>query len=87
MDSDRHIWQTWASFLHRWGADEWIASVLEAAGPLTILGAQICYVGQPLLRQAVPDDHFEALSRVLEDTGQMQAFINYLREASSSGAV
>ncbi len=86
MDSDRHIWRVWASYLQRWGAAEWIASFLEAAGPLTILGAQICYAGQPLLKQALPDDHLDALSRLLEDSGQAQAFVHYLREASSGGA-
>jgi len=60
------------------------ASFLEAAGPLNLLGAQVVYFTQPLLINAVPDDHLIALTRMLEDTDCTQDFIAYLREANST---
>ena len=59
------------------------ASFLEAAGPLNVLGAQVVYFTQPLLMNAVPDDHLTALTRVLEDTDCTQDFVSFLREANS----
>ncbi len=81
MSSDQHIWRVWASFLQRWGLENWVASLLEAAGPLTLLGAQVVYFSQPLLNRSVPEDHLEALARILEDSTHTQAFVNFLREA------
>lgn len=84
MHTDQYIWRVWSDFLHRWGMQEWIASLLEAAGPVTYLGAQTVYIGQPILRAALPDDHMKALARLLEDPTQTRAFSAYLREVSSS---
>ncbi len=81
MSSDQHIWQVWASFLHRWGIEEWVASFLEAAGPLTILGAQAIYFSQPLLKGPVSEEHLNALARLFEDSTHTRAFIDFLREA------
>jgi len=76
---DRQIWQIWAEHLHRWGVDQLVATFLEAAGPLALLGAQIVYLGQPLLNPFVPESHIEALARILEEPGEAQAFIDFLR--------
>jgi hypothetical protein len=84
MNEDRHIWRDWARFLHRWGMSEWTASFLEAAGPLNLLGAQLVYLGQPILSSAMSDDHLNALTRVLEDSSCTQDFVLYLREARLS---
>lgn len=78
---DRHIWQLWAEFLHRWGLGDWAASFLEAVGPLTIVGAQVVAVTQPFLTQSRTGSHLAALSKMLESTGSTQAFVDYLREA------
>jgi hypothetical protein len=87
MNTDQHIWRVWASFLQRWGVEDMLVALLEAAGPLNILGAQVVYLGQPLMGRALPKDHLDALSRVLEDTSQMRAFVAYLREEPSSESV
>jgi hypothetical protein len=81
MNADQHIWRTWITALRRWGLQDWVASFLEAAGPLAILGAQVVYVGQPLLDLALPDNHLEAAARLLEDATCTQAFVQMLREA------
>jgi hypothetical protein len=78
------MWQDWARILHRWGMNEWVASFLEAAGPLTIFGAQVIYVSQPVLKGVIPNIQLEALTRLLEDTSRTQDFVSYLREAHPS---
>lgn len=83
MNADHHIWQVWSTALHRWGMQDWTAALLEAAGPLTVLGAQVVYIGQPLLKPIVPPGHLEALAQLLEDNHQTQAFIAFLREDPS----
>lgn len=80
MDTNHHIWRVWANALHRWGLQNLVASFLEAAGPLTFIGAQVVYVGQPILNGIVPDSHLDAITRVLEDDRQREEFITYLLE-------
>lgn len=57
-----------------------MASFLEAAGPLTLIGAQLIYLGQPLLGQAAHENRVEALVRLFEEPEATRSFINYLRE-------
>jgi hypothetical protein len=83
MNADRRFWQVWALTLHRWGLGDWISSLLEAAGPLTLLGAQAIYVTQPLLRTFTTDENLSALARLLEEPDQTQSFALFLREGTS----
>jgi hypothetical protein len=83
MDTNHHIWRVWANALHRWGIQNLVASFLEAAGPLTLIGAQAIYVGQPILKGILPAGHLSALTGVLEDDGQREDFIYYLLEETS----
>ncbi|UCF27696.1 MAG: hypothetical protein JSW42_13870 [Chloroflexota bacterium] len=80
MDSNHHIWRVWANALHRWGLQNLVASFLEAAGPLTLIGAQVVYVGQPILRGILPEGHLSALTGMLEDDSQRKEFVMYLQE-------
>lgn len=82
MNDDQLMWQAWARFLRRWGADRWAAALLESVGAFSILGAQCVYLCQPLLHYAAPENQLAALARLLEDTTRTQAFAKYLREAS-----
>jgi hypothetical protein len=59
------------------------AWALEAAGPLTVLGAQVLYIGGPLLRPAVTDAQRDALTTLLEDRDEVQALAAFLREETS----
>lgn len=80
MERDRHIWRYWARNLQRWGLTKWVAALLEALGPLTIIGAQFIYVSQPLLSGSRPGEQLDGLARLLEDSSTTRAFIDYLRE-------
>jgi hypothetical protein len=59
------------------------AWALEAAGPLTVLGAQVLYIGGPLLRPALTDVQRDALTTLLEDRDEVQALAAFLREEAS----
>ena len=83
MNSNRHIWLGWAQKLHSWGLGDWIASILEGFGPLTWLGAQLVYLGQPLLSQVGFKSQLHALASLLEDPESGQIFIGMLREEIS----
>jgi hypothetical protein len=60
---------------------DFAASFLEAAGPLTLLGAQVVYISQPFFEGLDQEGHMKALADMLEDTTKTNAFIEYLREA------
>ncbi|MFH1635279.1 MAG: hypothetical protein ABIG63_14905 [Chloroflexota bacterium] len=84
MKEDKHIWQVWADLLCRWGVQDIVAALLEATGPLNLLGAQAVYLGQPLLNQILPAGHLDALANLLEDPEEIQAFSSFLRQKSKA---
>ena len=57
--------------------------MLEAAGPLTALAAQLVYLGSPLLRPTVTDEQSKALAGMLEERDELRAFVAFLREEDS----
>ena len=86
MDSvpeSRSAWPGWAEFLRSHGLENLVAWALEAAGPLTVLGAQAVYLGGPLLRPALTDMQRDALVDLLEDRDEALAFSAFLREEIS----
>ncbi len=84
VNSNQHIWQSWNEALHRWGLDDIVPMVLDAMGPLNLLGAQVVYLSQPFLGQLLPEGHWDALADVLENPSQTQAFSAYLRQTDRS---
>lgn len=80
MKTDQQIWQTWVRFLHQLGVAEFVASFLETTGSISILGAQVVYISQPLLNLVFPEEHLDALAMLLEQKDQRQTFISLLRE-------
>lgn len=83
MKADQQIWQAWADKLHRWGLGDWVAFVLEAAGPLTLLGAQMIYLSQPFLSSVWVNGQMEALAGMLEEPDRTKMFVTFLREEHS----
>ena len=80
MDANHQIWRIWAGKLHMWGVGNLAAALLEALGPLTIVGAQLVYLGKPILTGSTPGTHLDALAQLLENSAETQAFVDYLRE-------
>jgi hypothetical protein len=80
MDANHQIWRGWAVILHKWGLNEVVASFLAAFGPLTLLAAQLIYLGEPVVNGLLPAGHSRALAGLLEDDEGRSAFIGILRE-------
>ena len=80
MNNNQQIWQKWFDSLQHWGISDLAAILLDAFGPLNLLGAQFVYFGQPLLEQFLPDGHTHALASMLEDSTQTKEFVTYLRQ-------
>ena len=76
----RSSWPRWAEFLRRHGLGDLTAWALEAAGPLTVLGAQAIYFGGPLLRPALSNGQLNSLAELLENREEASAFAAFLRE-------
>lgn len=79
-NTDRELWPVWAEALRRWKLDGAAAALVEGAGPLSVLLAQMMYIGQPLVQAAAPGAGFPALARLLDDPQQAARFAAYLRE-------
>jgi hypothetical protein len=77
----RNEWPHWAAFLHRHHLDQLTAWVLEAGGPLALLGAQALYFGRSFLGSS----HVDLLARTLEDETEVRAFAAYLQGRQSNG--
>ena len=82
MIADHPFWEIWAKTLRRWGMHGLAVSLLEAAGPLTMLGAQLIYLSQPVLRSITPGRQIDALATMLDNPAETQQFIVFLRENS-----
>lgn len=72
-------WPVWAAFLKRYQLDQLTAWVLEAGGPLVLLGAQALYFGRSFLGH----HRVDLLARVLEDETEVRAFAAYLHGQSN----
>ncbi|HAD06987.1 MAG TPA: hypothetical protein DCE76_07480 [Anaerolineaceae bacterium] len=54
MQEVNSCWQKWANFLKERHLEEITITLLEAAGPLKFLAAQMVYAGIPLLNTFTP---------------------------------
>jgi len=85
VTENRHIWNTWAETLHRWGMQEAAAVMIEAAEPLGYLGAQAVYLSQPFLSAVFPEEHVTALADLLDSPENTQSFTLLLRAHKHEG--
>lgn len=76
MESPRAHWPEWVGFLRQRGLQGLAVWLLEASGPLALIGAQVLYMGQPFIRNS----HIDALAHLLEDHDEAQAFAAFIRE-------
>ncbi|GAB4522821.1 MAG: hypothetical protein Fur0018_05080 [Anaerolineales bacterium] len=66
--------------MSHWGITHHIAALLHAAGPLTVLGAQLLYLSEPFVAAGKTRTQWQTLAHILEDDEQQQLFIDYLLE-------
>ena len=78
METPRAYWPIWMDVLRKQGLAELAAWVLEAAGPLNLLGAQILYIGQPFVSFPAGQS-MRALADLLEQEEESGAFIALLK--------
>jgi hypothetical protein len=79
MKSSREFWLGWAESLQKYQLQEFVASLLEAASPLTFLGAQALHFSGGF----VQNDQLTALASMLEDETEAQAFASFLIQSGS----
>ena len=78
MNSQRANWPEWIAALRRRGLDGFAALLLEAGGPINIIGAQMLYIGEPFASpQASAGIH--ALANLLEEEDEARAFAALLK--------
>ena len=76
----RSAWPAWAEFLRQRGLENIAIFFLEAAGPFAILGAQVLYLGGPLINPALTDVQRDSLAELLENRQEALDFAAFLRE-------
>lgn len=77
---DNAVMQSWAARLKQWQVHQVAATVLEAAGPLKIIGAQLVFIGQPLFSGLLSGKQLDTLAGLLEEPDKTRQFIQILRE-------
>jgi hypothetical protein len=77
------IWEKWANRLQSSGLGGLAATLLQAGGPLTLVGAQLVYLSQPVFNSLIPDEQLTALAALLEEPAQTEAFIGQLRKENA----
>ena len=78
MNTTRAYWPIWIDVLRKQGLTDLVAWVLEAAGPLNFLGAQILYIGQPFVSFPTGQS-MQALANLLEQEDEAGAFVAFLK--------
>ncbi len=82
MEDDRQYPDKMIEWLKKTGLAEITAVVLEAAGPLTILGAQAVLMLEPLV--SYPGGAVRDLARTLEDPVRVGDLVQRLRDQGGS---
>ena len=78
MQSPRTYWPAWMDTLRRLGLEGFAAWLLDAGGPLNVVGAQLLYLGQPFVTSSA-SDRIRALANLLEQEDESRAFAALLK--------
>jgi hypothetical protein len=81
---DREIYKSWATRLQGWRVHQIAAALLEAGGPLKLIGAQLVFISQPLLSGLLADEKLGTLAGLLEEPEKTATFIQILREEETA---
>jgi hypothetical protein len=80
MDEKPAIWSEWAQTLQRWNLKGAVALLLEAAGPMNILFAQLVHLGQPIMGRPDRQASWQSLAQMLEHPETCRQFAAYLQQ-------
>jgi hypothetical protein len=80
MKKPREYWPGWAATLRRYRLDDFAATLLEAGGPLALLGAQAIYFSRSFFKS----DQLAALAETLEEETEMHAFASFLMQEAAN---
>jgi hypothetical protein len=81
QQASRAFWPVWVARLQNWKLDGFVAWLLEAGAPLTLLSAQVIYFANPFFT----GKHAQMVAEMLEEDGETRAFIDFLRQQETSG--
>ena len=76
MQTPSANWAKWSETLTRFHLKGLVGWLLEAGEPLTLVGAQLLYVGEPF----IGGNKVKALAAFLEDQEETRAFAAFLRK-------
>ena len=76
MQTPSTNWIKWSDTFSRFGLKSLVGWFLEAGEPLTLVGAQLIYFGQPFYN----NDKAMNLAAFLEDQEETRAFAAFLRK-------
>lgn len=84
MQDSGGYWDRWAQSLHKLGATDLAASLLEGAGSLRIIAAQFVHASTPFFGRSEASNQWQALAAMLEDRDASQQFISLLKKEDIS---
>jgi hypothetical protein len=71
--------EKWIKTLYKLRLQNLTATILEALGPMNILGAQLVYLTQPVLSPFITSEKSQEFAKILEDPSETALFIQALR--------
>ena len=71
--------EKWIESLYKLRLQNLTATFLEALGPMSLLGAQLVYLSQPVLSSFIAREQSEDFAKILEDPSEPEIFIEALR--------
>ena len=80
MRDPRSYWSRWAEKLEVLGVSDLAAALLDGAGSLRLLAAQLVHASTPFIESSAAADQWQALASLLEDKIAAQQFVSFLRE-------
>lgn len=84
MQDSRGYWPRWARLLQNTGVTGLAASLLEGAGSLRYVAAQLVHASTPFFGSPEASGQWRALATMLEDREALQQFITFLKEEENS---
>ncbi len=80
MQESSCYWHKWAQILQNMGVTDLAASVLEGAGSLRFVVAQLVHATSPFFGNTEASSQWKALAAMLEDRNMSRQFISFLKE-------